>query len=320
MTLAKTLLRPLGRAERLGAELDSRFEMGEARAIDVATGVTCVLILLTGPKEWYVSVFASALAAAALIFPKLRAQTPLWAFLGTAVGASAFVNWESTDNHKYLLAYWCVGVMLSLAATDQRDFLAKCARSLIGASFALAVLWKLRTPDFVVGDFFRLQLVLDKRFVAVASWAGGLTVEELQALRAAWSSLEGIELSARLNIVAIVMTVWTLLIEIWVAVAYLAPQRTLLGRFRDVPLLGFALSTYAVATVLGFGYLLLAMGLCQARSQRARLAYVAAFILMFLFEIPVFALSQGALGADAPRTFLGTNSAEQLFPHQDASQ
>jgi hypothetical protein len=302
------LLRPGERVERWWVALDARFSPNESRVVEIATGVTCVLILLTGPKAWYVSVFASALAAAALIFPSLRAKPTLWAFLGTAVGASAFYNWETTDNHKYLLSYWCLAVMLSLTATEQRDFLAKCARSLIGVSFALAVLWKLRSADFVVGDFFRVQLVTDVRFMAVASWLGGLSADEVHALRSAWMSFDPIELSPRMNAIAVGMTAWTLFIEIWVAVAFLLPQRTLLGRLRDVPLLIFALSTYAVATVLGFGYLLLAMGLCQTRSPRARFAYVAAFIVMFLFEIPVFALAQGGLGADAAPNFFSADS------------
>jgi hypothetical protein len=319
MTLAKMLVRPMGLAERWWTTLDARFALSEARVVEVGTGVTCVLILLTGPKEWYVSVFASALAAAALIFSNLRLQPTLWAFLGTAVGASALYNWESTDNHKYLLAYWCAAIMLSLGAADQRGFLAKSARSLIGVSFAMAVLWKLRSPDFVTGDFFRIELMIDKRFLAVASWVGGVPTEEVQAFRSAWTSLGtirdvatfggfSVELPQRMNVVAIAMTIWTLFIEVWVALAFLLPEKTLLGRFRDLPLLVFALSTYAVATVLGFGYLLLAMGLCQTRSRRARPAYIAAFILMFLFEIPVFALSQGSAGSDTS-SFLGADTS-----------
>jgi hypothetical protein len=325
MTLAKMLLIPVKRAEPWRAALVTKLSVSETRLVEVGTGVTCVLILLTGPKEWYVSVFASALAAAALIFAGLRAQPTLWAFLASAVGASAFYNWESTDNHKYLLAYWCVGIMLSLGASDQRDFLAKCGRSLIGVSFAMAVLWKIRSPDFITGDFFRIELLVDKRFVSVASWFGGMPVDEVQGFRSTWSSLGtirdlgafsgfSVELSPRMNAIAIAMTAWTLFIEIWVALAFLLPERSLLGRFRDLPLLTFALSTYSVATVLGFGYLLLAMGLCQTRSRLARPAYLAAFIVMFLFEIPVFALSQGSASAAPATSFLGADSASGADP------
>lgn len=47
--------------------------------------------------------------------------------------------------------------------------------------------------------------------------------------------------------------------------------------------------TYAVATVDGFGWLLLAMGAAQCRleQRRTRLAYVAVFVLILLYrEIP----------------------------------
>jgi hypothetical protein len=320
MTIAETLLQPLARVERFSKRLDARYSMSDARVVEVATGVTCVLILLTGPKEWYVSVCASALAATALIFPSLRTRPALWAFLGTAVGASAFINWESTDNHKYLLAYWCLAVTLSLTVDDQPGYLARCARLLIGVSFAIAVLWKLRSPDFVDGNFFRIQLLTDHRFVAVASWVGGMPVEVVRDRQALWSSLGTItdvsqfkgfdlEVPARLSTVAVAMTWWTLFIEVWIALAFLVPGRMWLGRFRDIPLLVFAISTYAVATVLGFGYLLLAMGLCQAHSARARAAYVAAFIVLFAFEIPVFALSGGNSGAAQSASFFATGDA-----------
>jgi hypothetical protein len=302
MTIAEALPQPLASAERWREKLAARFSLSEDRVVEVSTAITCVLILLAGPKEWYVSVFTSALAAAALILRGLRAQPVLWAFFGTAVGASALYNWEYTDNHKYLLAYFCFAVMLSLGATDQRSFLAKSARSLIGVSFAMAVLWKVRSPDFIEGDFFRIHLLTDKRFVAVASWLGGVEFDSVRDFGKAWGSLETITdlskfrgfdvtLPARLNAVAVGMTVWTLFIEVWIALAFLVPERTLLARYRDLALLLFAMTTYPVATVIGFGYLLLAMGLCQTRSALARPVYIVAFFVMFLFEIPVFALS-----------------------------
>jgi hypothetical protein len=95
------------------------------------------------------------------------------------------------------------------------------------------------------------------------------------------------------------MTWWTLFIEAWIAVAFLLPDRTRVGRLRDLPLLGFVLTTYAIATVQGFGYLLLAMALCQARGSNVKIAYLAAFFGMFLFAIPVFTLSS-ALSKGAP--------------------
>lgn len=320
MTLAETLLWPIAWTERWSKGFDARYSMSDARVVEVATGVTCVLILLTGPKEWYVSVCASALAATALIFPTLRARPALWAFLGTAVGASAFLNWESTDNHKYLLAYWCLAVTLSLTVDDQRTYLARCARLLIGVSFALAVLWKLRSPDFVDGDFFRIQILTDRRFVSVASWVGGVPLEVLKDRQALWSSLSAVtdvsqfkgfdmEVTARLNILAIVMTWWTLFIEVWIALAFLMPDPTWFGRFRNIPLLVFTLTTYAVATVLGFGYLLLAMGLCQVQNTRVRAAYVAVFIVLFAFQIPVFALWGGNSGAVQPASFFANSDA-----------
>jgi hypothetical protein len=62
-------------------------------------------------------------------------------------------------------------------------------------------------------------------------------------------------------------------------------------------------------TVLGFGYLLLAMALCQARNTRARAAYVAVFIVLFAFQIPVFALSGGNSDAAQSGSFFAADDA-----------
>src|SRR5688572_14564249 len=94
----------------------------DSQIVKTATAITCLLILLTGPREWYVAVPTSTLAAAALLFPALRASRSLWLFMATAVGASALFNWEETDNHKYLLAYWCIAIALSIGERDPRAY------------------------------------------------------------------------------------------------------------------------------------------------------------------------------------------------------
>jgi hypothetical protein len=317
---AESVFGPVRRLQWPAGRLASGLSLDDTRVVDTSTGITCVLILLAGPREWYVSVFASALAASALIFSRLRDHHAFWTFLGTAVGTSALYNWESTDNHKYLLAYWCLAIALSTGTQDRRAFLSTSGRLLIGVSFTLAVLWKLRSPDFITGDFFRLMLFTDIRFSAVTSWVGGVPLSELRDFRPPWAEIETISdvqkfrardmvLSARLDTVAVVMTWWTLVIEAFIALSFLLPDRSWLGRVRDVPLLVFAVSTYSVATVLGFGYLLLAMGVCQGRHALVRVAYLAVFVLMFLFQIPVFALSSRmSLAAELPAHLSGADT------------
>ena len=60
-----------------------------------------------------------------------------------------------------------------------------------------------------------------------------------------------------------------------------------LARARDAALLLFCATTYAVAPVAGFGWLLLAMGVAQSEGRRVRWLYLAVFaLLVFHREIP----------------------------------
>ena len=53
--------------------------------------------------------------------------------------------------------------------------LATSSRWLLGAAFAMAVLWKaVLSPDYVDGRFFRVTLLTDERFADAALLFGGL--------------------------------------------------------------------------------------------------------------------------------------------------
>ena len=69
----------------------------------------------------------------------------------------------------------------------------------------------------------------------------------------------------------------------------LIPPRARLDLVRHGLLLTFCFTTYALAPVAGFGWLLAAMGLAQCRPHQSVLrgAYVAVFILILMYaEVP----------------------------------
>ena len=94
-------------------------------------------------------------------------------------------------------------------------------------------------------------------------------------------------------------TAWNLFEQTLVAVTFLAPTNSRLGRLRDVALLLFCYTIYAVVPVVSFGWLLLAMGVSQSRpSSVLRVGYLAAFlILVFYIEVPWAALLAKSFGA-----------------------
>jgi hypothetical protein len=211
-------------------------------------------------------------------------------------------DWSLADNHAYLLCYWCFAVLLALVSRDVAGCLAVNGRLLIGWAFAFAVLWKLvLSPDYLDGRFFRVTLVTDPRFADFARLAGGLGADQLADLRAFagghWDAgLPPPEQPSRFLWLARTTTIGTLAIEAAVAAACLSPPGRGLSRLRDVLLIGFCLTTYAVATVAGFGWLLLAMGVAQSdpRRRRTRLAYLAAFLVVLVYrELPVLRWAPG---------------------------
>ena len=104
----------------------------------------------------------------------------------------------------------------------------------------------------------------------------------------------------RLRAFAAVATWGGLILEALIALLCLIPAGGRIELARHASLLAFCVTTYALAPVAGFGWLLATMGLAQCRpDQRAlRGAYVAVFVLILLYsEIPVDRRAGGLDGA-----------------------
>jgi hypothetical protein len=210
------------------------------------------------------------------------------------------LDWPLPDNHAYLLCYWCLAISLSLIVEDSAEFLAHNGRWLIGLVFAFTTLWKgVLSPDYANGTFFRVTLLSDPRFEDLSRLAGGLSPDAIASFREALERhADGGMLAAvgplepaRFTWLARVATIWTLVIEGVLAVAFLWPRDKGPSRVRDACLLLFCATTYAVATVEGFGWLLISMGIAQCAPGRGRRTtralYLAAFaLILFYREVP----------------------------------
>jgi hypothetical protein len=88
------------------------------------------------------------------------------------------------------------------------------------------------------------------------------------------------------------MTWWTVAVEGAVALTFLWPVGRGLSKVRDATLLTFCVTTYAVATVAGFGWLLLALGIAQCQPERrtTQLCYLAVFVLILFYRQVPWAL------------------------------
>jgi hypothetical protein len=273
-----------------------RLVLADWPTFELATVSTLLLLLLYAGTVWYTRIPIRAMALAALFLPRLRHNILFWCVVFGTLLHGAIVNWHATDNHQFLIAYWCLAVAVSLVVADRDGTLRLNARLLIGLSFSFAVAWKLISPDFTSTSFFSFTL-LEPRFAHVAQTVGAISPHEWKANRHAMAELlrydsdlntVALHSTPRIQELAALMTIWALLTEILVAVSFLAPERSAIGRWRDLFLLIFMLSLYWIAPVIGFAWILAVMGAVQFSTSLlyGRALYVMCLIVLQFALIP----------------------------------
>jgi len=218
-----------------------------------------------------------AAAGVALVWPALgRRQWPWWVMAGL-MGCALFSNWMLVDNHVFLATYWLVAIAAARSAPEdgRAPALAKAASLLLGLTMLFATVHKLRTPEFLSGDFFHLTFLTEDRF-APLGWVLGedlgqlalANAERLTTLKS--DPTQGpVALttgSSRIQELARAMSIAVLAFELFLAVVWLLrSEGRYARRIRHCALLAFALSTYAIAPVPGFGGLLVILGLADTK-------------------------------------------------------
>jgi hypothetical protein len=269
-------------------------------AIDLALRLTLLDLLLRPVGSWVLRPFILGLAVVGLLRTGWLRHPVFWLALAALTGLRVVLDWPLADNHAYLLSYWCIAVALALMTQRPAPVLGDSARLLIALVFIFASLWKFWLSDhYADGSFFEVTFLTDPRFEGFVRVAGGLDAETYADLsghveqhRDAPPPYEETapEVPARYAALAGAATAWNLFINAALAVAFAWPGRG--GRVagaRHFLLLAYCTITYAVATVEGFGWLLLAMGVSQCRpdQRRLRYAYVAVFVLIIAYrEVP----------------------------------
>jgi hypothetical protein len=266
---------------------------------DSVLKLTAIILLLRPFDVWWVTPFVLAAACLSLIIRGVRRSAMTWLLLAGLAAARIVAVWPLSDNHIYLLAYWCLAIGLALSSRTPAATLAASSRWLLGAAFAMAVVWKaVLSPDYLDGRFFRVTLLTDARFTDASMLFGGLTPAQMAQNRKFLEPLpEGAELldppafvePPRLRVFESLATWGGLTLEALIALLCLIPARRVIEAARHVALVVFCATTYALAPVAGFGWLIATMGLAQCRpNQRSlRVAYIAVFLLILVYaEVP----------------------------------
>lgn len=296
----QALSRPL---TRLLDKLEAKIQ--ETDLFDLSATLTLLLVLLHGgAPEALVIPFIGA----AFVFARTKRHDVLWLALATYMATANYFEWFARDNHKYLINYWCIAVLASCYARNCLNVITFNARMLIGLSFLFATIWKFMSHDFMNGTFFYFTLLEDSRFADVAKYIGGMTEEAMAFNSSAVGKLISGDISTNsvqltytpmIGKISTFLTWWTIAIESLVAVAFLAPGKTLVSRYRDVLLLLFIFSTYSIATVVGFASLLIVMGFVQSNRNipYLRVAYLAAFVAVQVYSLEWSTVLRAVLGS-----------------------
>ena len=82
--------------------------------VDLVIRMTLVLLLLYPGKHWYEQILMVEMSLIGLIIPSLAREPKYW-FLLFAIRAIVvnLYGWPFTDNHHYLITYWCLALGLA---------------------------------------------------------------------------------------------------------------------------------------------------------------------------------------------------------------
>lgn len=268
---------------------------------ELGARMTLVMLLLSlHETTWYINLGVVTLAVTGLVLRPLLRNPLLWLGLAAVLALAYSQSWYTQNNHDFLKLYWCLAVGCSLLLREPSAALRMNARVLIGLCFAFAFLWKMVSADYVDDSFFTYFLLQDSRFALITDYIAGLDPGALlrsRIDRVLFTEYGDPALGIAVPMVKAVasiaplMTWWTLFIEGLVAAAFLVPTRVWLSRWRDAILLVFILSTYFVAPILYFAWIIMAMGVVQCNHERFRYVpafYVAALLLILMrFYVPV---------------------------------
>jgi hypothetical protein len=272
-----------------------------ADLFELSASMTLLMVALSLHEPiWQVYVSVIALAVSGLVIRSLLRSPLFWFSLGGEFLLSYSVTWYAQNNHDFLKLYWCLGIGVSLLAANPVRAVRFNARVLIGLCFTFAVVWKVVSSDYLNNEFFNYFLLHDLRFGLITEYVGGVDPRGLtesrieQALYAAFGNPAGnlaVPLAAKVAWIAPILTRWTLFIETAIAVTFLAPTNWKISKWRDPALLIFILTTYFIAPVLYFAWLLIAMAVSQCDRARFRywpVLYTAAFVLILMrLHVPV---------------------------------
>ena len=252
-----------------------------ARRLEQVALMALLAFAFFGTTAWYYTVCMTSLLATAVLHRKVALNWLFWTVVTSVNGFALIQLWLDEGNHLYLNFYISLAILTALLSRAPRTVFKLNARLIIGLVFTFATLWKVFTPSFISGEFFRYYLASDERLAPVGVLLTGLTFDDIAVNRERLKQLPEAEVTLisppGVGILATVLTLLTILLEGAVATCFLWPSERI-AKLRDTVLLLFMLGAYLTVPVPAFGMAFACLGYGQTRWKYGRLAFIIVFI------------------------------------------
>ncbi len=274
-------------------------KFGNIDFYNLALRLTLLDLILRPIGSWEIRVPVLITSILGLVIPGLLKSPVIWFLLTGFTLSRVIFDWPLSDNHAYLLFIWCFAIFLSALKKD-KILLTKNARLMIGLVFVFAFIWKaFLSPDFLDKRFFSVNMIEDPRFSEFTQVTCNISKDDLDYFRdyvkqhvdgnLVFAEVINFNLKCIYKIAGF-LTYYTIFLELLVALFFLIPKKISISKYRDYFLILFCISIYSVATVEGFGWLLIAMGISQSDNKKLPiLFYIFAFLIILIYrEVPIF--------------------------------
>jgi hypothetical protein len=278
----------------------SQFILGidKRRTLDVVALLTLLLIILFGFNSSYFQYPSQILVLFALVNKKALRNSYYW-FTLACLGSSAIIwEWHPVDNHKFILVYWLWSLFLASSLEDEKSqekALHRNAAFLIALVMLGSIFQKIYSGTYLDGTFFEITLLTDDRFEALLVLLGvnsAITThaqESLSAIQSAHILVDGdrifLKITPYFHIIALTVTWWNIGIQIIIEGSLLIGRR-IFDLIAHAALLTYILTTYLVAPIFGFGWVLSMLGftLTHKSYPRIAVAYLASFPILLIYQ------------------------------------
>lgn len=268
--------------------------------VETVSVLTLFLAVVFAFPHWLTQIVVRICLFLFLLSPKIIRSPLFWLALSLSSTAVIIQDWHASDNHKYLLLYWLWVVFLCHFFREpgqKRRTLLVNARFFLCFIFLAASAQKLSSPSYRSGEMFEYLLYVDTRFTAFGKLAGidpavpEAVQKRISFFRSPFSQVTDNDLqlpgSDRARAVGLLSTWWDLLIQLAMGMLFLF-RRSITDQFAHICLLLFIFTTYLLAPVFGFGWILAIMGFTLAKENFPRIAtvYIISFVMILLYQLP----------------------------------